>query len=198
MVARALRRRWATTRRGRRRATSTTRRSRSGWRSSESYRRPYGFSGGADARRDATSSKRGVSPRRTEPPRPSSVAPAPTNVTWGAHADVVWRLAPRVEIVPGIRVDVYESSRAQVPGSTKEANTRVPAVDPRLAARVTLTPSVAWLSTLGLSHQYPALRVGSVPAAVLTGSGFPLGESRLQTVAQASQGSRSRCPRRSL
>ncbi|MDF2695493.1 MAG: tonB family protein [Labilithrix sp.] len=144
--------------------------------------------GGADARRDAYSFEEGVSPRPDEPPVPSSVAPAPTNFTWGAHADVVWRLAPRVEIVPGIRVDVYESSRAQAPGSTKEANTRVPAVDPRLAARVTLTPSVAWLSTLGLSHQYPALRVGSVPAAVLTGSGFPLGESRLQTVAQASQG----------
>jgi len=66
--------------------------------------------------------------------------------------------------------------------------TRVPAFDPRLSARVTLAPSVAWLSTFGLAHQYPTLRVGSLPAPVVSGSGFPRGESSLQTVAQASQG----------
>jgi TonB dependent receptor/TonB-dependent Receptor Plug Domain/Gram-negative bacterial TonB protein C-terminal len=141
--------------------------------------------GGADARRDAYGFEEHEPPDPSEPPVPSNVAPPPTNIAWGAHADVVWRLAPRVEIVPGVRVDVFESSRDRTP---REASTRVPSIDPRLAARVTLTPSVAWLSTFGLSHQYPTLRVGSVPAAVLTGSGFPAGSSRLQTVAQASQG----------
>jgi hypothetical protein len=64
----------------------------------------------------------------------------------------------------------------------------VPAFDPRLAARVTLTPDVAWLSTFGLSHQYPTLRVGAIPALFVSVPGFPLGDSELQTVAQASQG----------
>jgi hypothetical protein len=53
---------------------------------------------------------------------------------------------------------------------------------------VTLTPSVTWLSALGLGHQLPALRVGAVPALLVSVPGFPLGDSQLQTVAQASQG----------
>jgi hypothetical protein len=61
-------------------------------------------------------------------------------------------------------------------------------VDPRLSARVTLTPAVTWLSALGVSHQLPALRVGGVPALLVSVPGFPLGDSQLQTAAQASQG----------
>ncbi len=118
---------------------------------------------------------------------PSSAAPPPTNMTGGAHADTVWHIAPRVEIVPGVRFDVFESTRANGP-SGANATTTVPAVDPRLSARVTVTPSVAWLSTFGLSHQYPALRVGSIPAMLISVPGFPLGDSQLQRVAQASQG----------
>jgi hypothetical protein len=124
---------------------------------------------------------------QTQIPLSESADPPPTNVTAGAHADVVWHLAPRVEIVPGARVDVFESTRANG-ASGAEASTTVPTFDPRLSARVTLTPAVAWLSTFGLSHQYPALRVGGVPAMLLSVPGFPLGDSHLQTVAQASQG----------
>jgi len=100
---------------------------------------------------------------------------------------VVWRIAPRVELVPGARVDVFASRRANGPAGTW-ASTTVPAFDPRLSVRVILTRAVSWLSSLGLAHQYPALRVGAVPAIVMSAPGFPLGDSQLQTVAQASQG----------
>ena len=143
--------------------------------------------GGADARYDDYGFKQGA-PVPGGEDIPSSANPPPTNVTVGAHADVVWRLSPRVEIVPGVRFDVFQSSRATAPGATTHANTIVPAFDPRLSARVTLTDSVAWLSTFGLSHQYPTLRVGAVPPQEVSVPGFPFGVSQLQTVAQASQG----------
>ena len=120
-------------------------------------------------------------------PLSESADPPPTNVSSGAHADIVWHVTPRVEIVPGARVDVFRSTRANGPNGAR-ATTTVPAFDPRLSVRVTLTPAVAWLSSLGLSHQYPSLRVGGVPALLLTVPGFPVGDAQLQTVAQASQG----------
>ena len=140
---------------------------------------------GGDARIDAYGFEQAPLTERRSGVVPSSANPPPTNVTTGLHADVVWRLAPRVEVVPGARVDLYSSSRDGIFGS---GSATVPAFDPRLSTRVTLARSVAWLSTVGLSHQYPALRVGAIPAALVTGSGFPLGTRRLQTIAQASQG----------
>ena len=123
----------------------------------------------------------------TSPPIPSDANPPPTNLTWGGYADVVWRIAPRVELVPGGRVDVFESTRGTGPSGASQTAT-VPAFDPRLSARVTLTPEVAWLSTVGLSHQYPVLRVGGIPAFLVSVPGFPVGDSELQTAVQASQG----------
>ena len=143
--------------------------------------------GGADARYDDYGFKQGA-PVPGGENIPSTANPPPTNVTVGAHADVVWRLSPRVEIVPGARFDVFQSSRATAPGATTHANTIVPAFDPRLSARVILTDSVAWLSTFGLSHEYPTLRVGAVPPQEVSVPGFPFGVSQVQTVAQASQG----------
>jgi TonB family protein len=143
--------------------------------------------GGADARYDDYGFKQGAAAPGPDD-NPSTANPPPTNVTWGAHADVVWRLLPRVEIVPGVRFDVFQSTRATAPRATTQVSTIVPAFDPRLSARVTLTDSVAWLSAFGLSHQYPTLRVGSVPPPVVSVPGFPFGVSQVQTVAQASQG----------
>jgi len=54
---------------------------------------------------------------------------ARTNVTTAVHGDVVWKLAPRVEIVPGVRIDTFSG---------------VPGFDPRLAAGVTLSERVTW------------------------------------------------------
>ncbi len=64
----------------------------------------------------------------------------------------------------------------------------MPAFDPRLSARLTVTPSVALLSAVGLTHQYPALRVGSLPPPIVSVPGFPFGGRQLQTALQASQG----------
>ena len=52
------------------------------------------------------------------------------------------------------------------------------------------------LSTFGISHQYPTLRVGSLPAPVAAGAGFPEGSSELQRVLQASEGIELRLPAR--
>jgi TonB family protein len=123
-----------------------------------------------------------------EPVVPSSANPPPTNLYSAVHADMVLRLAPRVEVVPGVRTEVFASSRHREAPGTGRTRTVVPAVSPRLSARITLTRGLSWLSNLGLSHQYPSLRVGEIPAPFLTVPGFPFGVRRLQTAAQASSG----------
>jgi hypothetical protein len=122
-----------------------------------------------------------------EPVVPQSANPPPTNLGGGLHADVVWRPSQRVELVPGARFDLYHSSRVDESGSGR-TSTFVPALDPRLSARVRITPAVAWLSTFGLSHQYPSLRVGEIPGPVASIAGFPFGDRKLQSTAQTSQG----------
>jgi hypothetical protein len=147
--------------------------------------------GGADAEIDHYALSQGEPPTdqsgAPQPQVPSSADPPPDNITWGAHADVVWRVAPHVEVVPGIRVDVFDSTRANGP-SGAQASTIIPAIDPRLSTRLTITPWLAWLSGIGLSHQYPVLRVGAIPAILVSVPGFPAGDSQLQSAAQASQG----------
>jgi TonB family protein len=123
-----------------------------------------------------------------DPPVPSTADPPPTNLVVSAHADVIWRIGSRVEVTPGARFELFASSRAEAPGATTRVRTTVPAFDPRLSARIALTPSLAWLSTAGISHQYPALRAGGLPPPVLTVPGFPVGQRELQTALQASQG----------
>jgi hypothetical protein len=135
---------------------------------------------GADAVFDAYGFRQ-TAPRPREAVVPSSANPPPTNVTGGLHGDVVWRVSPRVEIVPGARVDLFSSTRSGVTAI-------VPAFDPRLATRVTLARGLTHLSAFGLSHQYPTLRVGAVPAPVVSVPGFPVGREQLQTAAHGSQG----------
>ena len=145
------------------------------------------FRGGADARFEHYGirvTKQGPG----EPTVPQSATPPPTNLSAGLHADVVWRVAPRVELVPGARFDLYGSSRRNQPPSTAHTRTLKHAVDPRISARVTLAPGAAWLSTFGLAHQYPSLRVGNIPAAIISVPGFPFGDRQLQSAMQGSQG----------
>ena len=145
------------------------------------------FRGGVDARLDAYDlevTRQGPG----EPAIPQSADPPPTNLSAGLHADFVWLASDRVELVPGARFDVYASSRRKPSPSTQRTRQVIPAADPRLSARVTLAPGVAWLSTFGLSHQYPSLRIGNIPAPLLTVPGFPVGDRQLQSAAQASQG----------
>jgi hypothetical protein len=149
------------------------------------------FRGGADARFDKYSFDQAAGmPDQSgaiQPPVPSSADPPPTNVTGGAHVDVVWRVAPRVEIVPGARFDIFESTRPSGPPGVQH-RTIAPAFDPRLSARMSVTPTVAFLSTVGISHQYPSLRVGPIPGLLLSVPGFPFSDTELQRAVQASQG----------
>ncbi|HET9931784.1 MAG TPA: TonB-dependent receptor, partial [Polyangiaceae bacterium] len=123
-----------------------------------------------------------------EPTVPQSANRPPTNLSAGLHFDLVWRIAPRVEIVPGARFDVYASSRLEEAPSTRHVRTILPAADPRLSVRVSLTEKVTWLASFGLAHQYPSLRVGDIPAAIVSVPGFPFGDRKLQSAAQSSQG----------
>jgi hypothetical protein len=146
--------------------------------------------GGLDARLDAYTFQQGTLPPdnsgNVPPPFPASADPPPTNVSGAAYADVVWRPAPRLEVVPGVRAGIFESGRSSA--ATGGERTTVPAVDPRLSARVSLAPKIALISTVGISHQYPALRVGPVPGLLLSIPGFPSGDAELQRAVQASQG----------
>jgi TonB family protein len=123
-----------------------------------------------------------------EPTVPQSANPPPTNLSAQLHSDFVWRIAPRVELVPGARFGLFASTRHREAPATGSARTLTPAFDPRLSARVSITENVAWLSALGLTHQYPGLRLGTVPAPIITVPGFPFDVHRLQTAAQGSQG----------
>jgi TonB family protein len=145
------------------------------------------FRGGAQAQIDAYSLRITQQGPR-DPAVPQSADPPPTNLSAGLYADFVWRVTRRVELVPGARFDAYASSRRNEAPSSGRSRTVLPAVDPRLAARVTLTRGIAWLSTLGLSHQYPGLRVGDIPGPLLSIPGFAYGVRQLQSAAQAAQG----------
>jgi TonB family protein len=88
----------------------------------------------------------------------------------GARADVVWQLAPRLEVTPGLRFDVYNSL-----GITEIG------IDPRLAARVDVRRWMRVLAALGLATQPPSF--------ILPGPGFTLGlKGGLQRSAQSSLG----------
>jgi TonB family protein len=130
----------------------------------------------------------------TEPTIPQSAVPPPTNLSAGLYSDLVWRVAPRVEIVPGVRFGVFGSSRHNEAPSATRAKTVLPALEPRLSARVGLSAHLAWLSSVGVSHQYPSLRLGDVPAPIVSVPGFPFGVRTLQTALQASQGFEAALP----
>jgi TonB family protein len=93
------------------------------------------------------------------------------DVAVGARADVVWRPAAGVEVVPGVRADVFTSGGA-----------RAVAVDPRLAATLEVTRGVRAVHAFGLAHQPPSF-LAPVP-------GLSVGGLRggLQRSAQASAG----------
>ncbi len=134
-------------------------------------------------------------PSPNQPPADQSTNSlySPRNdVVFGAHADLVWRATSRVEVIPGLRADVFTSRRTGYPpphpsgidfltvpvGGAKA----VPSMDPRLATRVTINPRVAWISTFGVSHQPPSFVV-PVPGIEIGGL-----DQGLQTSLQMSQG----------
>jgi hypothetical protein len=124
--------------------------------------------------------------------------PRRNNDTIGSYVDVAWRITSRVEIVPGLRADLFTTHRlddARVfPVGTLGAPSSVTPTtsiiddaamvgfDPRLAARVSLSSAILWISAFGISHQLPAFFVPT-PA-----SSFDEAHPTLETAIQASQG----------
>lgn len=123
-----------------------------------------------------------------EPVVPQSANPPPTNLRAGLHGDFVWRVTRSVEVVPGARFGLFTSSRHREAPSKGHERWLVPAVDPRITARINVTPSAAWLSSFGIAHQYPSLRVGNAPAPMVSVPGFPFGDHELQRSMQGAQG----------
>ncbi|HEU4412150.1 MAG TPA: TonB family protein [Polyangiaceae bacterium] len=97
--------------------------------------------------------------------------PPRTDLALGARADLVWRPRPGVELVPGLRADLFRSGGA---GAV--------AVDPRVAATLAISPRARVVHTLGLAHQPPSF-VAPVPALSVGGL-----RGGLQRTAQASAG----------
>jgi TonB family protein len=117
--------------------------------------------------------------------------PPHVDVDVGAYADVVWRLAPRVELVPGLRADLFASHRTDDPaaeltkvGPPARAVTTpaLPALDPRLSARVRVAPRVQLVSTVAIAHE-PATYLVPVPGLSVVEP-----DPVLQTAVQMSQG----------
>jgi hypothetical protein len=85
----------------------------------------------------------------------NNLFPSRADSTVGFWADVVWRPNPRIEITPGVRVDVFQSAGASAVG-----------VDPRLGVTVELSRRVKVLHALGVAHQPPSFIV-PVPGLAL-------------------------------
>lgn len=113
----------------------------------------------------------------------------PTVGVHGAAAFVVWR---RLELEPGLRLDVYASrplsAVAGVGDGPPRSTASALAVEPRLRARLTLSRRVAYTSTFGIAHQPPSF--------VVPLPGLSIGhiDRGLQTAVQASQGLELRFP----
>jgi TonB-dependent Receptor Plug Domain len=105
--------------------------------------------------------------------------PARDDLAMGARGDVVLRVAHGVEIVPGLRADVFTSNGPRVARA---------AFDPRLATRNALGSKAALISTFGVSHQ-PGSFFVPVPGLQLGAS-----DPKLQTSYQTSQGIEVRLP----
>jgi hypothetical protein len=98
--------------------------------------------------------------------------PEHTDVVTGAFLDVPWRPIPRVEIIPGVRADLYDwtvaknwpddarrdflSTYVDHYNAPMEGRSSAFAIDPRLASRFGLTRDVAILATVGAYHQGPS------------------------------------------
>lgn len=106
-----------------------------------------------------------VAPLNTSADDIRRLFPGRTDLATGAYTDVVWSPASVVEVTPGVRVDLYQSQGARAVG-----------IDPRLAARYRLSPSVDVVHAFGIAHQIPSY-VPGVPGAVVAGLPGGLQES---------------------
>ncbi len=125
-----------------------------------------------------------------------SLYPDRDDVVIGVRADGIWKANKRVEVVPGLRFDLFTSRPASGQSAPRFGlfsdslmrATAIVGVDPRLATRVSVNARTTWITTFGVSHQPPSLPV-PVP-------GLQLGRlnTGLQTSLQASQGVEVKLP----
>jgi TonB-dependent Receptor Plug Domain/TonB dependent receptor len=110
----------------------------------------------------------------------SAPSPVGSEEVGGAYADVTLHLGPGVDLVPGARVDAYRpSSGLQGPSAF--------AFDPKVVARVALSRSVTWVSTMGISHQEASYVVPIPGIRVVSDTG-------LQKVYAVAEGAELRLP----
>jgi hypothetical protein len=107
--------------------------------------------------------------------------PTRNNLFAGAWIDASLRPWEWLELVPGVRGDVYTSS-------TSSGEARQAAIDPRLIARLSVTKKVTLVTGLGVAHQ--------PPSSLVTFPGFDLGplSAGLQESRQFSQGVEAKLP----
>ncbi len=134
---------------------------------------------GIDGTLDAYTTSR---PTYVDPDDPNdaifaSLFPSRSDYAFGVHGDVVWNVTPRLEVIPGLRADLFQSN-----GATK------PSLDVRLAAKVSVTRRLKLIEAFGLAHQPPAFLApvpGLTPATLANG---------LQTSFQSSAGAELTLP----
>jgi hypothetical protein len=94
-----------------------------------------------------------------------------TDVAFGAYVEALLDLSPRIEVTPGVRIDVFTSGTASAW-----------AVDPRISARLKLSKHIRLIQAFGLVHQAPSF---VIPVPGLTPADLAGG---LQRAVQASVG----------
>ncbi|MBI3205888.1 MAG: TonB-dependent receptor [Myxococcales bacterium] len=97
--------------------------------------------------------------------------PSRNDLVAGVWLDVVLDVTDGIEVVPGLRLDRYQSGSATAF-----------AIDPRLSARFEVTPDLRLIHAYGIAHQPPAFMV---PLPGLNPAGL---EGGLQTAFQTSAG----------
>lgn len=126
---------------------------------------------GTDAQIDSYDVQTGLSDLGPAAATIASLFPSRADFVMGARADLVLKPSDRLEVVPGLRADLFASQGATAVG-----------IDPRVATRTQLTDKLALLSAAGLAHQAPAF---VVPVPGFTPGGIRGG---LQKAAQQSLG----------
>lgn len=115
--------------------------------------------------------------------------PTKTDVNFAVRGDVIWRVHPKIEVIPGIRFDYFSTTPKFALGPFKNSGAAgTVSVDPRAASRITVTKNLSLLTTFGVAHQPPSTAI-PVP-------GLDIGTlaDGLQSSLQASQGIEMKLP----
>lgn len=83
------------------------------------------------------------------------------DIVAGLWTEAVWLAAPHVTVTPGLRFDVYDA------GGSMEFT-----LEPRIAARFDLNPSLSLVHDFGLAHQPPSFAIPIPGLAGSAGSGM--------------------------